>query len=705
MSENKKDILSYAGAIWSTADILRGVGIKESDFPEYMMPMFALLMTESRILRKLSELEEQFGSKELAIEEYIEEVNENIRFNQPIYGMNELLVKDGITLRKVCENDLGFNKTLGEYLDSYDNETKDLLGILQRDGDNKLDIYKHLKKLDDKGVKFQYVKAWSEIDLTDFNNSDITTLEEDIKRRWADISAATSGEQYTPSDIIALISEICVSYYREYNKTAQNINIYDMTCGGGNMLFGIEDNIDNMLIKNQTPVEQMPYMRTYGQEYNSSLYALAKIESRFRKSSNIAYGNTLTNDQFPETKMNIIGANPPYGIDWKQEEKAIRNDKTGRFHYYPSVSDGQLLFLQHGISKLTDDPTQLSIGCIVLNGSPLFSGDAGSGESEIRKWILDNDYLEALIQLPTSEFFNTNITTYIWVLNKNKKPNNKNKIKLIDSSEMFTKLKKSKGSKSKELAEEARGKIVEWLLNDNIDNENVKVFDRSYFYYNKQRLIITHEDVNGKAFVPMKNDREVKSIKIENVKEVRLKETGERFLLDELNEISDEDLKGKAKELTEKFNVDEGELIVVLDDDTVYQYNTEKETIEAKDVSGKITNLGCGQITFKASYKKATKIKPEHIQCFVELSSKKETDYEVIPFSFDEEENNKNIEEFLNQWVEKKYELKDRIIGVEVNFNKIFYKPEVLRPLEEIQQDLLNSHDKLSKLMQEVFND
>src|SRR5690606_27185422 len=106
--------------------------------------------------------------------------------------------------------------------------------------------------------------------------------------------------QYTPSDIIALISEICVSYYREYNKTAQNINIYDMTCGGGNMLFGIEDNIDNMLIKNQTPVEQMPYMRTYGQEYNSSLYALAKIESRFRKSSNIAYGNTLTNDQFPE---------------------------------------------------------------------------------------------------------------------------------------------------------------------------------------------------------------------------------------------------------------------------------------------------------------------------------------------------------------------------------------------------------------------
>ncbi len=705
MELKNKDILSYASEIWSTADILRGVSIKDSQFPEYMMPMFALLMTESRILRKLNELEEQLGSREEAIEEYIEEVQENIQYNQSIYGMNELLVKEGITLKKVCENDLGFNKTLNEYLDSYDPETKDLLGIQSREGDNKLDIHKYLKILDDKNVKFQYVKAWSEIDLTNFNNSDITTLEEDIKRRWADISAETAGQQYTPSDIISLISGICVGYYKDYTDTAKNINIYDMTCGGGNMLFGIEDNIDDMLISNNTPFEQMPYMKTFGQEHNSSLYALAKIESRFRKSSKIEYGNTLTNDKFSDTQMNIIGANPPYGVDWKHEEKSIRNDKTGRFHYYPSIGDGQLLFLQHAIAKLSDDPTQLSLGCIVLNGSPLFSGDAGSGESEIRKWILDNDYLEALIQLPTNEFFNTGITTYIWVLNKNKKPQNKNKIKLIDSSKMFTKLKKSKGSKNKEIAEKEREQIVEWLLNDNVDNEKVKVFDRSYFYYNKQKLVITHEDVNGKAFVPMKNDKEVKSIKIENVKEIRLKETGERFSLDKLNEISDEDLKGKAKELTEKINVDESELIVVLDDNTVYQYNTEKETIEAKDVSGKINDLGCGQLKFKASYKKATKTKPEHIQCFVELSSKKETDYEVIPFSFNEEENNKNIEEFLNKWVEKKYELKDRIIGVEVNFNKIFYKPEVLRPLEEIQQDLLDSHDKLSKLMQEVFND
>lgn len=702
MSIEKKEILSYAGDIWSTADILRGVSIKDSHWPEYMMPLFALLMIESRIVRKIKEYEKKFGSRDEAIQEYTYDVDDKIKSNQNIYGMNKLLIENGITLAKVCENDTGFDKALQEYLNAYDPETKDLLGITPRDGDNKLDINKYIKILDDKNAKFQYLKAWSKIDLTDFNNSEITTLEEHIKRKWADISAETAGQQYTPDDIIALISEISVRYYEDHSESTKNINIYDMTCGGGNMLFGIEDNINNMLIYKNVPEGDMPCMMTHGQEYESSLYALAKIEGRFRDDSKIEYGNTLINDQFPNTKMNIIAANPPYGVDWKHEEGAIRNDKTGRFHYFPTVSDGQMLFLQHAIAKLTDVPNQLSLGCIVLNGSPLFSGDAGSGESEIRKWILDNDYLEALIQLPTNEFFNTGITTYIWVLNKNKKPENKNKIKLIDSSEMFTKLKKSKGKKSKELNESARKQIVEWLIS-NVQNEKVKVFDRSYFYYNKQKITLNNVDIKGKSFIPVKNNKVVKSVKIEDVDKFILNDDKANSFVS-VGEI--DDFKSLAKSANNYFKTLVEGSFSFIKDRFEYGYDTEKESLFEKDLGSKhVEYLGCGEIKIKASYKAPTKTRKETYSVFAELSPKKETDYEIVPFSFNEEENKKNIQDFMDKWVEKEYTLGDRTVGAEVNFNKIFYKPEELRPLEEIKNDLLASHDKLSQLMSEVFDD
>ncbi len=256
-----------------------------------------------------------------------------------------------------------------------------------------------------KKILFAYVKEWSEIDLIPFNNSEITTLEEHIKRKWADISAETAGEQYTPDDVITLISEIVASKVQESDRF---LTIYDPTCGGGNMLYGVEDRIKE---KFERPTA------TYGMDWNDALYALAKIESRFRVDSHIEHDNTLLSSKFYDKSFDVIVANPPYGVDWKGMQKDIKEDKSGQFHDYPSISDGQLLFLQHIIHKL--DST--GIGVVVHNGSTLFSGDAGSGESNIRKWMFDNDYVEAIIQLPTDEFFNTGIHTYLWILNKNKK--------------------------------------------------------------------------------------------------------------------------------------------------------------------------------------------------------------------------------------------------------------------------------------------
>ena len=193
----------------------------------------------------------------------------------------------------------------------------------------------------------------------------------------------------------------------------------------------------------------------------------------------------------------------------KAIDKDIINDKTGRFKFIPSISDGQLLFMQHLISKLDS----VGMGVVVHNGSTLFSGDAGSSESNIRKWMLDSDVVEAVIQLPTDEFFNTGIYTYLWVLNKNKQPHHKDKVMLINASDKFKPLKKSKGSKRKEVDEASRLEIVATLTAYQ-DNDYAKVFDKEFFYFNKQAIMLTNVDEHGNSFAaklkegkPAKNSR------------------------------------------------------------------------------------------------------------------------------------------------------------------------------------------------------
>jgi len=474
------NILQYESKIWATADLLRGSGIKESEWPSFMMPFFALAMIESRLVRMFDNLKEEIGEAKFA-QINKDDLYEMIRDEGQ--GYNVFIFEKNQTLKDICKNDKSFEIDFDAYLKGFDGETKDLLGVDAGEGEKFLDIKGVVTKLKAKKVLLGYTKLWAEIDLKPFNNSEITTLEEHIKRKWADISAETAGEQYTPDDVIALIAEIIASKIEDNDKL---LKIYDCTCGGGNMLFGVEDRI-NQKFKRLT--------QTFGQDWNDALYALAKIESRFRADSKIEHGNTLVNDKFYNEEFDVVIANPPYGVSWKGYEKDINNDKTERFKFIPSISDGQLLFMQHLISKLDSQ----GIGVVVHNGSTLFSGDAGSAESNIRKWMLDSDIVEAIIQLPTNEFFNTGIYTYLWVLNKNKAPARKDKLMLINASDKFSPLKKAKGEKRKEVDEGNRLDIVATLAAFE-DNDYARVLDKEFFYYNKQAIMLTNVDENGKSF-------------------------------------------------------------------------------------------------------------------------------------------------------------------------------------------------------------
>ena len=364
------------------------------------------------------------------------------------------------------------------------------------------------------------------------------------------------------------------------------------------------------------------------------LYALAKIESRFRLDSKILHGNTLTDDKFDDGAFDVVIANPPYGVSWKGYEKAIKDDKTQRFKYLPSISDGQLLFVQHLISKLSDR----GMGVVVHNGSTLFSGDAGSAESNIRKWMLDIDIVEAVIQLPTDEFFNTGIYTYLWVLNKRKSGDRQDKVMLINASEKFKPLKKNKGSKRKEIDEVSRLEIVETLARF-VDNDYARVFEKEFFYFNKQGIILT------------------------NIDSLDYKE----------------------------------QPLMVTTDKAVYSFDSDRETI-IKQSGAKREELGCGKFVVKAAFKKASKTQAERIEITVELTPDYQKDYEIIPFHRDEVANREAIAAFMAKYITKPFEYLENVVGVEINFNKVFYKPEKLRSVEEILGEIVMLDEELKEL-------
>lgn len=692
MLGNKVNILQYESKIWATADLLRGCGIKESEWPSFMMPFFALAMIESRLVRMFDDLKTEIGEDAFA---QIKKDDLYDLIKDKGQGYNIFIFEKSQSLTDICKNDKSFDIDFDAYLKGFDGETRDLLGVDASEGEKFLDIKGIITKLKAKKVLFSYTKLWAEIDLKPFNNSEITTLEEHIKRKWADISAETAGEQYTPDDVIALIAEIIASKIEESNTL---LKIYDCTCGGGNMLFGVEDRI-NKKFKRLT--------QTYGQDWNDALYALAKIESRFRPDSKIEHGNTLVEDKFYNEEFDVVIANPPYGVSWKGYQKDIENDKTERFKYLPSISDGQLLFMQHLISKLDAK----GMGVVVHNGSTLFSGDAGSAESNIRKWMLDSDIVEAVIQLPTDEFFNTGIYTYLWVLNKNKQTQHKNKVMLINASDKFKPLKKSKGSKRKEVDEISRLDIVATLTAYQ-DNDYARVFDKEFFYFNKQAIMLTNVDEKGRTFeahLPLKEDKfgELKRVnaialtpkKIAQVDIALTKFTITQYDANHYPSLTSyyiDAIKPQIDGLDYK-----QQPLIISTLDASYYYDADQETL-IKETEGKKEALGCGKIIVKANYKKATKKLAERIEISVELTADYQKDYEVIPFNKNPVANQASIEAFMARYISKPFEYLENVVGVELNFNKIFYKPEILRSVNDISAEIVDLDKALKALEAEL---
>ena len=333
--------------------------------------------------------------------------------------------------------------------------------------------------------------------------------------------------------------------------------------------------------------------------------------------------------------------------------------------------------MQHILWQLADD----GIAVEVHNGSTLFSGDAGSGESNIRKNIFDHDWVEAIIQMPQQEFFNTGIYTYLWIMNKNKPQERRNKVALIDGSSLWQPLKKSKGDKRREMGNEHLCKIVEALAR--FEPSGIcKIYDREHFYYNKQSLTLTEVSDAGR-YVEETVCEEGKPFAIKQPLALTIGDT--RY--DDLQELTADELKAIAKRvMEEKLNLS---LSVETEKDGTYAFCPDQYTILHTRADGSVRDLGCGMFAFKASTGKKNSVHKISIMPYTT------GDYEIIPHHMDETANKREIDAFMQKYVFKPFTLGNNTVGVEINFNKEFYVPEkkekaedILREIEELNEEL-----------------
>jgi type I restriction enzyme M protein len=431
---------SLSSLIWSVADLLRG-DYKQSEYGKIILP-FTVLRRLDCVLEPTKEavLAEQTARKKqgLNAEPFLLR-----KAKQSFYNTSPL------DMKKLMGDQDHIRENLFAYIQAFSSAVRDIF--------ERFEFYAQIDRLAKAGLLYLVTERFAQVDLhpDKVSNSQMGLVFEELIRKFAEISNETAGEHFTPREVIRLmVNLLFIEDDDVLAKPGVVRTIYDPTAGTGGMLS----------VAGEYLTEHNPQARLtmFGQELNPESYAICKADMLIKGQdvANIVFGNTFSEDGHPHKKFDYMLSNPPFGVEWKKVEKEVRKEYetqgfNGRFGPgLPRVSDGSLLFLLHLLSKMRPAAEGGSRFGIVLNGSPLFTGGAGSGESDIRRYVLENDLVEAVIGLPTDMFYNTGISTYVWILSNRKPKHRKGKTQLVDASGFWKKMRKSLGSKRKELADE-----------------------------------------------------------------------------------------------------------------------------------------------------------------------------------------------------------------------------------------------------------
>ena len=501
------DFKGMANKIWSVADLLRG-DYKQSDYGKVILPM--------TVLRRLDCV---LAPTKQAVLDYLPKVEKSSEY------VRDLALNKVATLKFHNHSQFDFEKlkadpanaaaNLRNYINGFSAGAREIVEYFSFDD--------HISRLDDPqtDLLFQVVKEFADIELSGMSSMQMGYVFEELIRKFAEISNETAGEHFTPREVIKLMVNVLFLNDREMLTRAGIVKtLYDPACGTGGMLSVAEE-----YLKNLNPQAKL---EVFGQEINPESYAICKADMLIKgqNPANIKIGNTFTADGLEGEHFDYMLSNPPFGVDWKKAQKVIKAEAekkgfAGRFGAgLPRINDGSLLFLQHKLSKMKPDGSRLAI---VFNGSPLFTGQAGSGESEIRKWIIENDWLEAIIALPDQLFYNTGISTYIWVLTNTKDAERRGKIQLINATgakdeellaegklaanRFWQKMPRSLGNKRKELPENGMERgigFITRLYGDFQENEFCKIYPNAFFGYWRVTVEQPQRDEHGQVITDAK---------------------------------------------------------------------------------------------------------------------------------------------------------------------------------------------------------
>jgi type I restriction enzyme M protein len=670
VSSNAQSLASF---VWSIAEILRG-DFKQSEYGKVILPFV--------VMRRLDCILEASKDAVLkaakALPKGVDDPTKDMILFGAAGGNLKVYNLSAFTFKSLKGQDSGqLHANLLDYVTKFSGNVRDIFL-------DKFLFTDQIKRLKEGGILWQVFERFAQVDLHPdrVSNIEMGYLFEDLIRRFSEISNETAGEHFTPREVIRLIVDLLLAN-DEAALTGTGIirTVYDPACGTGGMLAITEERMKAL----------NPRIRVelFGQELNGESFGICKSDMLVtgHDPEQIAFGNTLTNDAHRGKTFHYMLSNPPYGVDWKKYQEPIKEEaealgKDGRFGAgLPRISDGQLLFLQHMISKMRQDEAGSRIG-IVMNGSPLFTGGAASGESEIRRWMLENDWVEAIVALPTDIFYNTGIQTYVWLLTNRKPKARRAKVQLIDaSSERFWKsMRKSLGSKRREIPEDARKEIVRIyarMLNGNGEfgefSKILDVADLGHREIRVERPLRLSFQVTPERIVRLKTEKPI--LKLDPAEQETL--------------IGCLELKLMKKS---------------------YSDRAKFEKALAEILKG-------GDIKIAATVKKAIlstfSERNEEAEICRESDGKPEPDaelrdFELVPLKEDWESFiAREVTPFVpNSWVDLTYkdEKDGKVgrVGYEINFNRYFYRYTPPRQLNVIDKDLKQLEVEIAGLLNEV---
>jgi type I restriction enzyme M protein len=664
-------IRNHAAFIWSVADLLRG-DYKQSEYGKVVLPLTVIRRldcvlepTKHAVLDKNKQLAGKI--------ENVEPVLQSVA-GQQFYNTSPL------TFTKLLDDPNTIADSLLLYIGGFSEAAKDVI--------DKFEFGIQIDRLRKANVLYQVIGKFAEIDLHPdaVSNIEMGYLYEELIRKFSELSNETAGEHFTPREVIRLMVNLLFIDDADDVLTKPGVvkTLCDPACGTGGMLSIAEDHL--------RALNPQARLEVFGQELNAETYAVCRSDMMLKgqDASHIAYGNSFSEDHHEGERFDYLLANPPFGVEWKKVEDAVRKEAAtkgfnGRFGAgLPRINDGSFLFLQHMISKMKRPEEGGSRVAIVFNGSPLFTGAAGSGESEIRRWIIENDWLEAVVALPDQLFYNTGISTYFWVVTNRKAPERRGKVQLVDAREYFVKMRKSLGEKRKQISS-AQIEEVTRLYGEFAEGDKVKIFPNEAFGF----LRITVER-------PLRLRWEVTD------------ETVAAALAAKAAQKLPEDVQVAVRELLEAHRR--------------ARFPTERELV--KVLGSAVSGLGLTGAAQKAVWS-ALAVRDEEAPVMTDRKGNPNADPELrdnenvplpsVPVAFVEDPTERfatveyrtavadYMRDEVSPYVPDAWVDHDRTkIGYEIPLTRHFYKYVPPRPLEEIDAEIKALEDEIQRLLSEV---